>query len=81
LTVAATIGGMVNSRSLSDLLPHARARAQAFLDACGKQGIDILITSTYRDLDSQAALYAQGRTVPGKRVTNASLARASITGA
>jgi peptidoglycan L-alanyl-D-glutamate endopeptidase CwlK len=62
---------MVNSRSLSDLLPPARARAQAFLDACGKQGIDILITSTYRDLDSQAALFAQGRTAPGKRVTNA----------
>jgi peptidoglycan L-alanyl-D-glutamate endopeptidase CwlK len=62
---------MVNSRSLSDLLPPVRARAQAFLDACGKQGIDILITSTYRDLDSQAALYAQGRTAPGKRVTNA----------
>jgi peptidoglycan L-alanyl-D-glutamate endopeptidase CwlK len=62
---------MVNSRSLSDLLPPVRARAQAFLDACSKQGIDILITSTYRDLDSQAALYAQGRTAPGKRVTNA----------
>ena len=62
---------MVNSRSLSDLLPPARTRAQAFLDACGKAGIDILITSTYRDQDAQAALFAQGRTAPGKRVTNA----------
>lgn len=62
---------MINSRSLSDLLPPARARAQAFLDACTRQGIDILITSTYRDLDSQAALYAQGRTSPGRIVTNA----------
>ncbi|MEX3614740.1 MAG: M15 family metallopeptidase [Burkholderia gladioli] len=62
---------MINSRSLSDLLPPVRARAQAFLDACAKQGIDILVTSMYRDLDSQAALYAQGRTSPGRIVTNA----------
>lgn len=62
---------MKNSRSLDDLLPPVRARAQAFLAACKQEGIDILVTSTYRDLESQAALYAQGRTAPGKRVTNA----------
>jgi peptidoglycan LD-endopeptidase CwlK len=62
---------MINSRSLTDLLPPVQKRAWAFLDACSKQGIDILVTSTYRDLESQAALYAQGRTKPGQRVTNA----------
>ena len=62
---------MKNSRALDDLLPPVRHRAQAFVDACKQAGIDILITSTYRDLESQAALYAQGRTAPGKRVTNA----------
>jgi peptidoglycan L-alanyl-D-glutamate endopeptidase CwlK len=62
---------MKNSRSLDDLLPSVRRRAQAFLDACKAQGIDILITSTYRDLESQTALYAQGRTAPGNIVTNA----------
>ena len=62
---------MKNSRSLDDLLPPVRARAQAFLDACKREGIDLLVTSTFRDLESQAALYAQGRTAPGKRVTNA----------
>ena len=62
---------MKNSRSLDDLLPPVRARAQAFLDACKQEGIDLLVTSTFRDLESQAALYAQGRTTPGKRVTNA----------
>ena len=36
-----------------------------------KQGIDLLVTSTYRDNESQDALYAQGRTKPGKIVTNA----------
>ena len=34
-------------------------------------GINLLVTSTYRDNDSQAALYAQGRTTPGNIVTNA----------
>jgi peptidoglycan L-alanyl-D-glutamate endopeptidase CwlK len=30
-----------------------------------------LVTSTYRDHESQTALYNQGRTTPGKVVTNA----------
>lgn len=63
--------GMISSRSLSDLLPPARQRAEALLVACRQSGIDILVTSTYRDLESQAALYAQGRTAPGRIVTNA----------
>lgn len=62
---------MINSRSLDDLIPPAKARVQAFLDAAKKQGIDLLVTSTYRDNASQDALYAQGRTRPGKIVTNA----------
>ena len=62
---------MINSRSLDDLIPPAKARVQAFLDAAKKQGIDLLVTSTYRDNASQDALYAQGRTTPGKKVTNA----------
>ena len=62
---------MINSRSLDDLIPPAKARVQAFLDAAKKQGIDLLVTSTYRDNASQDALYAQGRTKPGKIVTNA----------
>lgn len=62
---------MINSRSLDDLLPQVRSRVQKFLDAAKAQGIDLLVTSTYRDNASQAALYAQGRTAPGKIVTNA----------
>jgi len=62
---------MKNSRSIEDLLHPVRVRALAFLDACREAGIDILVTSTFRDLESQAALYAQGRTAPGTIVTNA----------
>jgi peptidoglycan L-alanyl-D-glutamate endopeptidase CwlK len=56
---------------LDDLLPQVRTRVDAFIAACEDQGIDLLVTSTYRDFDSQAALYAQGRTAAGRRVTNA----------
>tara|TARA_R110000868_G_C10972514_1_gene770260 strand:+ start:1422 stop:1841 length:420 start_codon:yes stop_codon:yes gene_type:complete len=62
---------MINSRDLSALLPVVGAKAIAFLDACKVAGIDVLITSTYRDAESQNALYAQGRTTAGKIVTNA----------
>lgn len=62
---------MINSRSLDDLILPAKVRVQAFLEAAKKNGIDLLVTSTYRDNASQNALYAQGRTTPGKIVTNA----------
>lgn len=62
---------MINSRNLDDLHPAVRSKAQAFIAACAAAGIELLVTSTYRDSESQDALYAQGRTVPGNRVTNA----------
>jgi len=62
---------MINSRNIHDLHPHVALLCQAFVNKCAQQGIDIIITSTYRDNESQAALYAIGRTKPGKRVTNA----------
>lgn len=39
--------------------------------ACAAAGIPIRITFTYRSNETQDALYAQGRTKPGKVVTNA----------
>lgn len=62
---------MINSRSLDDLLPQVKERAEKFIAACKDEDIDLLVTSTYRDLDSQRALFEQGRTIPGKIVTNA----------
>jgi len=62
---------MINSRSLDDLIPQAKEKVDAFIAECHANGIDLLVTSTYRDNDSQAALYAQGRTTPGNIVTNA----------
>ena len=62
---------MINSRSLDDLLPPVKERVEKFINSAKAAGIDLLITSTYRDNASQNALYAQGRTKPGKIVTNA----------
>ena len=62
---------MINSRSLDDLAPPAKQRALAFIAAASAKGIDLLVTSTYRDSESQDALYAQGRTTPGNIVTRA----------
>ena len=62
---------MINSRKIEDLHPYVAKLCRAFVAACKKDGIDILITSTWRDNESQNALYAQGRTKPGKKVTNA----------
>jgi peptidoglycan LD-endopeptidase CwlK len=62
---------MINSRSLDDLFPVVKDKATAFLAAAAAQHIDVIITSTYRDAEAQAALYAQGRSAPGNIVTNA----------
>lgn len=62
---------MINSRAIEDLQPQVAEQARALLDATESEGIDLIITSTLRDFEAQAALYAQGRTSPGKRVTNA----------
>ena len=62
---------MINSRNLDDLVPPAKQRAEAFIAAAKARNIDLLVTSTYRDNESQDALYAQGRTAPGNIVTRA----------
>ncbi len=62
---------MISSRKLEDLYPRVKERAEQFIYTCAEQGIDVIIVSTYRDEEAQAALYAQGRTSDGKRCTNA----------
>lgn len=59
------------SRSLEDLHPDLRPLAEEFLKRAVLQGIEVLVTCTYRSGMEQNELYAQGRTKPGPRVTNA----------
>jgi len=62
---------VINSRKLEDLHQHAENLCRLFISECRAAGIDVIITSTFRDNESQNALYAKGRTSPGKKVTNA----------
>ena len=62
---------MINSRKLDDLIPQAKERVERFIALCQEQDIDLLVTSTFRDNESQGELYEQGRSLPGKIVTNA----------
>lgn len=59
------------SRSLGDLHSAFRPFVDNWLAACDAAGLDILVTCTHRSLDEQQRLYEQGRTMPGKVVTNA----------
>jgi peptidoglycan L-alanyl-D-glutamate endopeptidase CwlK len=67
---------MINSRKIEDLTTDMQKLVSKFVVECAAQGITLLITSTYRDAESQNALYNQGRTPESKAkgekiVTNA----------
>ncbi len=62
---------MINSRDIDELHPRVAKKCRQLIADCALEGIDLLVTSTYRDKDSQAELYAQGRTKPGRIVTKA----------
>ena len=62
---------MISSRDLKELTPEVRAKAEQHVAKCLDFGITLLVYCTYRDSEAQLALYQQGRTTPGKIVTNA----------
>lgn len=62
---------MINSKEIDDLNPAVAAMARKLIALAAKEGIEIRITSTYRDAAYQNWLFAQGRTRKGKIVTYA----------
>jgi len=56
---------------LQGLEADFRNKVITLLQTARKQGIDLRLTSGHRDCKAQNKLYAQGRTAPGKIVTNA----------
>ena len=52
---------MIDSRKIEDLIPRLQDLARQHIKLCADQGIDIIITSTYRDAETQTKLYAVGR--------------------
>ncbi|NYT62453.1 M15 family metallopeptidase [Alcaligenaceae bacterium] len=72
-TLAEVIGA-VDARSeerIATLLPEAQPIARALVQKAALSGIEIKIISGLRTYDEQNELYAQGRTKPGIKVTNA----------
>ena len=61
---------MLKSRDISRLRSDVAANCRAFIQRCADEGLPVLVVETVRDLEYQASLYAQGRTKPGKIVTN-----------
>ena len=61
---------MVNSRDLADLRADVRVNVESLLAMCERQGLHVLITQTVRDNEYQAYLYEQGRTRPGRIITD-----------
>lgn len=64
----------VDARSekvIATLLPPVRPIARALVQKAASAGITIRVISGLRSYEEQAALYAQGRTAPGNKVTNA----------
>lgn len=62
---------MLTSRKIDELAFPAKIRALNFLADARAAGIDLLVTCTLRDAEAQEALYAQGRSAPGRIVTHA----------
>ena len=54
-----------------------RKKVKKLLYKARQEGIELRVTSAYRDCDEQNALYAKGRTAPGKIVTNARCGKSS----
>lgn len=60
-----------NERHLAQLHPELARRLRILLQAAKMDGFTLQIVQGYRSHEEQNALYAKGRTKPGKRVTNA----------
>lgn len=61
----------MSSRKLTDLHPQMQPLVTRLLANARAAGIDLLVTCTYRSNEEQTALYAIGRTKPGRIVTRA----------
>ncbi|QEL14804.1 M15 family metallopeptidase [Limnoglobus roseus] len=61
----------MNDRDINHLHPDLQPLCRKWLAQCHEQVIDSFVIYTWRSPAEQDALYAQGRTAPGKIITNA----------
>jgi D-alanyl-D-alanine dipeptidase/energy-coupling factor transporter ATP-binding protein EcfA2 len=69
--VARSLLTLSPSALLEGLRPEARALAVQLIDKAKEKGITLRLFGGYRSIEVQNALYAQGRTTPGRMVTGA----------
>lgn len=62
---------MSSSRDPESLKPEFLAKVRRWKAACTARGVDVLVYCYTRSPEEQADLYAQGRTRPGRIITNA----------
>lgn len=60
-----------SERLIATLLEPVKPYARSLIHLCAEHGIEIIVTSGTRTYAEQDALYEQGRSKPGKIVTNA----------
>ena len=61
----------INSDRLAKVLPELQTKCLQIISIAAAAGFVLLVTQGLRTVAEQNALYAQGRTAPGKIVTNA----------
>ena len=66
-----TLADERSERNIATLLPQVQPLARALIESAAAIGIAIKIISGTRTYEEQNALYEQGRTTPGRVVTNA----------
>lgn len=60
-----------DSRDLAHLHPRLEPLARSLIEQAAARGIKTVVSCTYRPAALQDQYYAQGRTAPGRRITNA----------
>lgn len=68
---------LLSENKVLTLHPKVRDKVTEFINKAEAQGIKLRVTSAYRTHAEQTALYEQGRTKPGKIVTNAKAGESS----
>lgn len=58
-------------RNLDRLQPEMARRVKKWLNDCKAEGLEPFVVETLRSYQRSDELYAQGRTAPGQKVTNA----------
>jgi peptidoglycan LD-endopeptidase CwlK len=73
IKLAVTLQSLLDraDKKLANVHPTLKTKAIELIKRAHAQGIYVLITQGYRSIAEQNELYAQGRTKPGKIVTNA----------